>query len=91
MKIKKNRWFSLERYICSFNLAEEDNLEPIEPISTLKAIISSMYSFQKLNQFSQINNVLDGTDTHRDGFLWRGKCISSTKLTRPVWSKQSLP
>jgi hypothetical protein len=41
----------------------------IEPISTLKHLICRKYSFQKLTQFSQENNVLDATVSNIDGFL----------------------
>jgi hypothetical protein len=42
-----------------FNLAEYDYLEQSEPFYTSKTMICRKYSFQKLTQFSQENNVLD--------------------------------
>jgi hypothetical protein len=77
-------------FICFFNLAEEAYLEQNEPFSTLKTMICRKYSFQKQTQFSQGNNVLDATASNIDGFLWRGSCVFSIQLNRPIWSKQSL-
>jgi hypothetical protein len=38
--------------------------------STLETVICRKYSFQKLLQFSQGNNVLDAHDSSKDGFLF---------------------
>jgi hypothetical protein len=47
------------------------------------------YSFQKLTQLSQGNNVQDVAASNIDGFLWRDTSLSSTKLNRPFWNKMS--
>jgi hypothetical protein len=52
-----------------FNLSEQAYLEQTEPVSTLKHISCWKYSFQKLTQFSQENNVLDAPASNNDGFL----------------------
>jgi hypothetical protein len=44
-------------------------LEKTEPISTLKYLSSSKYSFQKLTPFSQGNNVLHVPAFNKYGFL----------------------
>jgi hypothetical protein len=58
-----------EWYTCFFNLAEEAYLEKNELFSTLKTTICRKYSFQKLPQMSQGNNVLDAPASYTDGFL----------------------
>jgi hypothetical protein len=45
-------------------------LEQREPISTLKNLNSRKYSFQKLTQFSQGNNVLDAPAFIKDGLVF---------------------
>jgi hypothetical protein len=65
-------------------------MEYTEPISTLKTMICREYSFQQLTKFSQGNNVLDAATSNIGGFLWRGTCVSSTQLSRHIWSKQNL-
>jgi hypothetical protein len=55
--------------MCFFNSAELSYLEQTEPISTLKYLSGSMYSTQKLTQFSQGYNVLDSPASNTDGFL----------------------
>jgi hypothetical protein len=47
---------------------------------TLKTVIGRKYSFQKLFQLSERNNVLDATTFNIHAFLCRGTCISSTHL-----------
>jgi hypothetical protein len=47
------------------------------------------YSFQKLTQFSQLNNMLDVPAANTDSFLSRDTCVSSTLLKRPIWNKMS--
>jgi hypothetical protein len=74
-------------FFCT--LAERAYLEQTEPISTLKHLGGRKYSFQKLNRFSQENNMQDGAESNIHGFLWRDVCISLTQLNRPIWSKQS--
>jgi hypothetical protein len=49
-----------------------------------------MYSFQNRTQFSQGNNVPDGTASNTHRFLSRHICVSSPYLNRPIWSKMSL-
>jgi hypothetical protein len=45
-------------------------------------MICKTYSFQKLNHFSQGNNVLDITASNTNGFLFRDTCVSLTQLNR---------
>jgi hypothetical protein len=45
---------------------------------------------EKLTQFSLGNNALDAPAFNLDRFLYRGACVSSTLLSRPIWTKQSL-
>jgi hypothetical protein len=47
---------------------------------TLKTVIGRKYSFQKLFQLSERNNVLGATTFNIHAFLCRGTCISSTHL-----------
>jgi hypothetical protein len=49
-----------------------------------------MYSFQKLSQLSQGNNVQDAASSSIDDFLWRDTCVSSTQLNRSFWNKMIL-
>jgi hypothetical protein len=50
-------------------------LEQKEPFSTLKRMIGRKYSFQKLTQFLQGNNVVDAAGSNIDSFLGRGVCV----------------
>jgi hypothetical protein len=59
----------LEKYICFFNSVEYAYLEQNESVSTRKQLSLSKYSFQKLTQFSQGNNVLDAPTSHTHDFL----------------------
>jgi hypothetical protein len=52
-------------------------MEQNVPLSPLKTLIGRQYSFQKLSQFSQGNNVLDAPPSNIDGFLARNTCDSS--------------
>jgi hypothetical protein len=79
-----------ERYMYFYNLVEWAFLQQNEPISTLKTMIFRKYSFQKLTQFSEGNNVLDAPASNTDGFPSRDTCVSSTHMNRPIWSKQSV-
>jgi hypothetical protein len=72
----------LLRDTCVPHLAEFAYLEQTEPISTFKILSCRKYSFQKLTQFSQGNNVLENPASNTDGFLSRHTCISSTQLNR---------
>jgi hypothetical protein len=60
-------------------------------ISGLKHLTCRKYSFQKLTEFSQGNNVQDDPESNIHGFLWRDTCVSSSQLNRPIWRKQSQP
>jgi hypothetical protein len=73
-----------------FNSAEKAYFLQTEPISTLKNLSCREYSFQKLTQFSQGNNVLDAPAFIKDGFLCRDTCVSSTQMNRPIWNKESI-
>jgi hypothetical protein len=55
-----------------------------EPFYILKTMICRKYSFQKLTQLSQGNNVLDVPASNTDGFLLKDTCVSSTQLNRPI-------
>jgi hypothetical protein len=59
-------------------------LEQTEPISTLKNLSCRKYSFQKLCQFSQGNNVLDAPASNTSGFITRDTYVSSPQLNRPI-------
>jgi hypothetical protein len=61
-----------------FNSAGKAYLEQREPFSTLKTMIYRQYSFQKLTQFSQGNNIVDSPPSNTDGFVSRDTCVSST-------------
>jgi hypothetical protein len=56
----------------------------MELFSTLKTEICWKYSFQKLTQFSQGNNVLDAAASNIDVILWRDTCVSLTQMNRPI-------
>jgi hypothetical protein len=43
-------------------------------------------TLQKLNQFSQRNNVLDAASPNVVGFPWRDTCVCSYQLNTPIWS-----
>jgi hypothetical protein len=70
--------------MCFFNSAEWADLEYSECISTLRNLSCSKYSFQKIIQFSQGNNVLDAPASNIDGFISGDTCVSSTFLDRPI-------
>jgi hypothetical protein len=50
----------------------------------LKYLRGGQYSFQKVTQFSQQNNVLFTTPSNIEGFLLRDICVSSIHLKRPI-------
>jgi hypothetical protein len=62
-------------------------MEQRQPVSTLKSLSCRKYSFQKLTQFSEGNNVLDAPASNTNGFLLRDASVSSTQLHRPIWNK----
>jgi hypothetical protein len=76
--------------MCFFKSAEEAYLEQREPISTMKNLLGMKYSFQKLTEFLQGNNVLHAAASNIDGFVWCDICFSSTLLKSPIANKQSL-
>jgi hypothetical protein len=61
-----------------------------KPISNLKNLSCRKYSFQKLSQLSQGNDVLNATHSNIDAFLWSDICGSSTLLNTPILNKESL-
>jgi hypothetical protein len=61
-----------------------------EPLSTLKQLSCSKYSFHKLTEFSKGSNVLGAVASNIDGFLWTDTCVSSTQLNRFIWGEYSL-
>jgi hypothetical protein len=66
--------------MCFFNSAQLAYLEQIEHFFPLKTLLGRQYSFQKLTQFSQGNNMLDGPPSNIDGFLSRDTYVSSTQM-----------
>jgi hypothetical protein len=54
--------------MCFLNLAEGAYLEQNEPFP-LKTMNRRKYSFLKLTQFSQVNNVLHAAASKIDGFI----------------------
>jgi hypothetical protein len=51
---------------------------------------SREYSFQKMTQFLQGNNVLNAAASNLDPFLWRDTCVSPTQLNSTFWNNMSL-
>jgi hypothetical protein len=51
---------------------------------------SRKFSFQKLTQFSKVNNVPDGPASYTHGFHLIDTCISQYQLNRDTWIKESL-
>jgi hypothetical protein len=76
--------------MCFFKYFEAAYMEPYKPFSTFKSLIYRKYPFEKLTEVSQGKNVLDATASMTNAFLWRGTCVSSTQLNRPIWNKDSL-
>jgi hypothetical protein len=68
--------------MCFFTLAEEECLEPNDPFSTLKTMICTKDSFQKLTPFPEASNVLDPPASNTEGVLWRKTSVSSVELNR---------
>jgi hypothetical protein len=64
--------------MCFFNSGEQAYLNQTELIANLKVLGFRKYSYPKLTQFSQANNVLDAPASNTDGFLSRNTCLSST-------------
>jgi hypothetical protein len=52
-----------------FNSAEYSSLEKNESFTILKTLIGRQYSFQKLTQFSQGNNVLHAAASNKYAFF----------------------
>jgi hypothetical protein len=73
--------------MCFFNSAEQAYLEQNVCFSPLKTLIGRQYSFVKVTQFSQGNNVLAGPASNLDGFLSGDTCVSLTELNMPIWKK----
>jgi hypothetical protein len=70
--------------MCFINLVDYSYLEHNEPISHLKTVISRMYSFPKLAEFSKGNSVLEAAASNIGDCLCRATCVSSTHLNRPT-------
>jgi hypothetical protein len=73
--------------MCFFNSIEESYFEKGEDISPLKNLIGGQYSFLKVTQFSQGNNLLTAPASYLYGFLSRDICVSSTQIDRLIWNK----
>jgi hypothetical protein len=56
----------------------------------LKTMIRRKYSFLKLTQFSQVNNVLHAAASNLDGFIGEMHVFFSSLLKRTISSKKSL-
>jgi hypothetical protein len=57
----------------------------------LKTMICTYYSFQKVTQLKEGNNVFNAHASNIDGFPLRDICVSSTNLKRPTWNNMTLP
>jgi hypothetical protein len=70
-----HRWFSFEKYMCFFNLAQM-------PICSKWAFLHLKLwfagSIPVQTQLSKVNDLLDCSAYDTDGFLSRDKCVSST-------------
>jgi hypothetical protein len=64
-------------------------LELREPIYNLKHLSGRKYSFDKITQSSEGNNVLPDPVSNQDGFLSRDTCFPSTEVDRPVWRQRA--
>jgi hypothetical protein len=56
----------------------------------MKNLSSRKFSFQKVMQFSQGNNVLDAPASSTDSPLSKDTCVSSTQVNRDIRNKESL-
>jgi hypothetical protein len=83
------RWFSSQRHV-SFQLTSVGLFGTKNSMSTLKNLGCRKNTFQKVTQFSQLNNVLDASDSNTDGFLFERYMCFSTQLHMPIWNKESL-
>jgi hypothetical protein len=72
-----------------FNLAD-GTIWNKQSISPLWKLIPREYTFQKLTQFLQGNNVLDAPASDKSGFLSGDTCVSSTQPNMPICRKHSL-
>jgi hypothetical protein len=63
--------------MCFFTLARQSSLESNKHFSLLKILTDSVYSLQKLNLFSEGNNVLDAATSNLSRCLFRFTCIST--------------
>ena len=57
---------------------------------SLKIAIQRKFSFRKLMQFSQENNVVEAPGCNTDGLILKDTCLFSIKLNMPIWNKMSL-
>jgi hypothetical protein len=55
----------------------------------LKYLTCRKYSFKKLTQSSQGNNVLNAPNFNIDALLSRDTCVSSTQLSSHIWKEMS--
>jgi hypothetical protein len=75
--------------MCFLKSAELASLEESEPISTLIQVSCRRWSFQKLTQLSQGNNVLDSPASNTEGFLQETHVILK-QVNRTIWNKMGL-
>jgi hypothetical protein len=73
-----------------YNSAEYAYLEKNEGFSTLKTLIGRQYSFKKLTEFLQVNNVPHDPSSNIHAFLSKDTCVSSAQLNRPIWNKMCI-
>jgi hypothetical protein len=52
-------------------------------------MVCRKYSFQRVSEFSQGNNLLEAAASNMDGFLWRDTFVSSSQLNRAICRNMS--
>jgi hypothetical protein len=75
--------------MCFFNSAEYACLEQRQPVSTLKNLSCRKYSFQKLTQLSQGNNVLDAPAYDTNDFLGEIRLFCQLSWICLFWTKKA--
>jgi hypothetical protein len=83
----KHQRFFFERHICFDISFVSTYLDHKEPFSTLKGLICRSYSFQKLTQFLQGNQVVDAAASNINGFLWSYTCVLIPRWIGPYGTK----
>jgi hypothetical protein len=78
-----------EGYTYLWNSSEKAYWEQTQPITTLETMVCRKYSFQRVSEFSQGNNLLEAAASNMDGFLWRDTFVSSSQLNRAICRNMS--